>query len=60
MTKLKHVLYTKVQKCKTIQKSITISNNDYNEVFQPEDPKARPIIFGPESPNQRLSFLFDS
>ena len=50
----------KVHKCKTIQERIALSADDYTEVFQPEDLKARPIISGPESPTQRLSCLIEN
>ena len=50
----------KLHKCKTIQEAIALSTDDYIEVFQPEDLKARPIISGPESPTQRLSCLIEN
>ena len=51
-----NIYYTpKFHKCKTIQEAIVLSTDDYIEVFQPEDLKARPIISGAESPTQRLS-----
>ena len=50
----------KVHKCKTIQEAIALLTDDYIEVFQPEDLKARPIISGPESPTQRLSCLIEN
>ena len=50
----------KIHKCKTIQEAIALSTDDYIEVFQPEDLKTRPIISGPESPTQRLSFLIEN
>ena len=50
----------KIHKCKTIQEAIALSTNDYIEVFQPEDLKARPIIPGPESPTQRFSCLIEN
>ena len=50
----------KVHKCKTIQERIALSADDYIEVFQPEDLKARPIISGPEIPTQRLSCLIEN
>ena len=40
--------------------SIALSTDDYIEVFEPEDLKARPIISGPESPTQRLSCLIEN
>ena len=42
------------------QKAIALSADDYVEVFQPEDLKARPIISGPEIPTQRLSCLIEN
>ena len=50
----------KVHKCKTIQEAIALSTDDYIEVFQPEDLKARPIMSGQESPTQRLSCLIEN
>ena len=50
----------KLQKCKTIQEAIALSTDDYIEVFQPEDLKARPIMSGQESPTQRLSCLIEN
>ena len=40
--------------------SIALSTDDYIEVFEPEDLKARPIISGPESPTQRLSCFIEN
>ena len=48
---------TKVHKFKTIRDAIALLIDDYIEVFQPEDLKARPIISGPESTTQLLSCL---
>ena len=50
----------KVFKCKTIREAIALSIDDYIEVFQPEDLKARAIISGPWSPTQRLSWLIEN
>ena len=50
----------KVHKCKTIQEAIALSTDDYIEVFQPEDLKARPIISSPENPPQRLNCLIEN
>ena len=48
----------KIHKCKSIQEAIVLANDDYIEIYQPDDLKGRPIISGPESPTQRLSYLF--
>ena len=50
----------KVHKRKIIQKAIALSTDDYIEVFQLEDLKARPIVSGTESPTERLSCLIEN
>ena len=50
----------KVQKRKIIQKAIALSTDDYIEVFQLEDLKARPIVSDTESPTERLSCLIEN
>ena len=47
----------KVHKCKSIQETIVIANDDYIEIYQPDDLKGRPIILDAESPTQHLSCL---
>ena len=44
----------KIYKCKSIQEVIVLANDDYIEIYQPDDLKERQIISGPESPTQRL------
>ena len=38
----------KVQKCKSVQEAIALANDDYIEIYQPDDLKGIPIIAGPE------------
>ena len=45
---------SKLHKYEKIQEALALSVDDYIEVFQPEDLKARTIISGSESPIQRL------
>ena len=50
----------KIHKCKSIQEAIVLANDDYIEIYQPDDLKGRPIISGPESPTQRLSCIIET
>ena len=50
----------KLHKCKTSQETIGLSTDDYIEVFQPEDLKARPAISGSEISTQWLSCLIEN
>ena len=47
----------KIHNCKSIQEAIVLANDDYIEIYQPDDLKGRPIISDPESPTQRLSCI---
>ena len=50
----------KIHKCKSIQEAIVLANDDYIEIYQPDDLKGRPIISGPEIPTQRLSCITET
>ena len=50
----------KIQICKWIQEAIALANDDYIEIYQPDDLKGIPIISGPESSTQRLSCTIET
>ena len=50
----------KIHKCKSIQEAIVLANDDYIEIYQPDDLRGRPIISGPESPTQCLSCIIET
>ena len=50
----------KIHKCKSIQEAIALANDDYIEIYEPDDLKRRPIISGSESSTQRLSCIIET
>ena len=34
---------SKIHKCKSVQKAIALADDDYIEIYQPDDLKGRPI-----------------
>ena len=50
-----HLKFTNVNQFKKV-----LANDDYIEIYQPDDLKGRPIISGPESPTQRLSCIIET
>ena len=50
----------KIHKFKSIQEAIVLANDDYIEIYQPDDLKGRPITSGPEYPTQRLSCIIEA
>ena len=50
---------TKIHKWKSIEEAIVLANNDYVEVYQPDDLKERSMVSDPESPTQRLSYIIE-
>ena len=50
----------KIHKCKSIEEAIVLANDDYIEIYQPDDLKRRPIVSGPEGPTQRLSCIIET
>ena len=53
------VLSSKFANEELIQELIAFKNEDYNEVFQPDDLKEKQIISGSECPIQRLSYFIE-
>ena len=49
----------KIRKCKSIQEAIVLANDDYTEIYQPDDLKGRALVSGPEGPTQRLSCIIE-
>ena len=56
MAKFQYIYCTpKIHKFKSIQEAIVLVNDNYIEIYQPDDLKGRPITWLPESPTQRHS-----
>ena len=50
-----HLKFTNVNQFKKV-----LANDDYIEIYQPDDLKGRSIISGPESPTQRPSCIIET
>ena len=53
-------MYAGGPKSTNVQEAIVRANDDYIEIYQPDDLKGRPIIIGPESPTQHLSCIIEA
>ena len=49
----------KVHKSKQINEAIHQQNNEYVEIYEPDDLTVRPIVDGPNCPTRPLSQLID-